>query len=234
MPNDPMQSIPVDSGTLAFTTRGSGPALLVPWCNLPWPELPVVERLAERYQVVMASPRGYQSSSRLAPGEEYRAETSADEVLAVCDALGVGEFSVLGYSLSAVLAGRLACTSARVTRAALGGFPLLGSYARVLQSAERDAEQLTDDPGFDPRAALALYRDLAELPDGALVDDRHCPMHAFWGSNDTILRGFDVESDLVRALAARGVGASVVAGADHVTTLLDADAITSALAAPRP
>jgi pimeloyl-ACP methyl ester carboxylesterase len=234
MPNDPIQFLPVDSGTLAFTTRGSGPALLVPWCNLPWPELPVVDRLAEQYRVVMASPRGFQASSRQPPGEEYRLEKSAHELLAVCDALGIGEFSVLGYSLSAVLAGWLACISTRVTRAALGGFPLLGSYAKVLQSAERDVEQLTGDPGFDPRAALALYRDLAELADGALVDGRRCPMCAFWGSDDTILQGFDTEPDLADALTARGVEAAVVAGADHVTTLLDTNAIMSTLSGATP
>jgi pimeloyl-ACP methyl ester carboxylesterase len=229
-----VQLLPVESGTLGFATRGAGPSLLVPWCNLPWPELPVIDRLAERYHVVLASPRGYQRSSRLGPDENYSLDTSVRDLLAVCDAVGIDEFAVLGYSLSAVVAGWLACTSARVTRAALGGFPLLGSYASVLQSAERDVEQLTGDLGFDPRAALDLYRDLAELADGALVDDRRCPMRAFWGSDDTVLQGFDIEPDLADALTARGVEAAVVAGADHVTTLLDTNAIMSALSGAAP
>ncbi len=202
----------------------------MPWCNLPWPDLPLVDRLAEQYLVVLASPRGFQHSTRLASDEAYGAETSVDDLLAVCDALDVEEFAVLGYSLSAVVGGWLARTSSRVTFAALGGFPLLGSYGRVLQSAVHDVEQLQTDPGFDPRVALALYRDLAALPDGALVDDRRCPVRAFWGSDDTVVQGFDAQPDLAGALTARGVETFVADGADHLTTLFDTDTITRALA----
>jgi len=113
----------------------------------------------------------------------------------------------------------------------LGGFPLLGSYAGVSRAAERDVAQLSTDPGFDTRAALALYRDLAELPDGRLIDDRRCPVHVFWGSADTVLQGFDVTAGLDDALTARDVSTSIVDGADHVTTLLDTDAIIRAVAA---
>jgi pimeloyl-ACP methyl ester carboxylesterase len=221
----------VDAGEVAFATCGSGPALLVPWCNVPWPDLPVVDRLAQQYLVVLASPRGYQYSSRLSSDQDYGMETGAHDLIAVCDALGAAEFAVLGYSLTAVLAGWLACTSSRVTFAVLGGFPLLGSYARVSRAAERDVAQLSTDPGFDTRAALALYRDLAELPDGRLIDDRRCPVHVFWGSADTVLQGFDVTAGLDDALTARGVSTSIVDGADHVTTLLDTDAIIRAVAA---
>jgi len=225
------RTVVVDAGEVAFATCGSGPALLVPWCNVPWPDLPVVDRLAQQYLVVLASPRGYQYSSRLSSDQDYGMETSAHDLIAVCDALGAAEFAVLGYSLTAVLAGWLACTSSRVTFAVLGGFPLLGSYARVSRAAERDVAQLSTDPGFDTRAALALYRDLAELPDGRLIDDRRCPVHVFWGSADTVLQGFDVTAGLEDALTARGVSTSIVDGADHVTTLLDTDAIIRAVAA---
>lgn len=208
----------------------------MPWCNLPWPELPVIERLSERHHIVMASPRGYQHSSKLGADERYRAADAAHDLFAVCDAVGLEQFAVFGYSLSAAVAGWLACTSSRVTKAVLGGFPLLGSYSRVAASAIIDVERLTDDPGFDPRAALDFYRELATLPDGALVDDRRCPMRAFWGSDDTVLQGFDVEADLAGALTARGVATTVIDGADHLTAVLDADAVMDLFegAGPRP
>lgn len=211
--------------SLAFVTRGRGPGLLVPWCNMPWPELPTIERLAERYRVVMAGPRGYQRSTRPTHSQEYSAATHVDDLLAVCDAVGLDEFFVLGYSLSAAITGWLTRITSRAQGVVVGGFPLLGSYASVLTSAEHDAEQLVGDPGFDPRAALAFYRDLAELPDGTLVDERRCPMTAFWGGDDAVLRGFNTEPDLEDALRARGVEVLVLDGADHLTAALDCGAI---------
>ena len=85
----------------------------------------------------------------------------------------------------------------------VGGFPLLGSYERVLLSAERDADALLADDDtaasiqsdFDVRAALSFYRELAALPDGALVTEVGCPMFAFWGTGDDILWSFNVASD---------------------------------------
>lgn len=223
--------VEAESGGLTFATLGAGRGLLVPWCNLPWPELPLIDRLAESYRVVLASPRGYQQSSRLGAGEEYCAADTVQDLLDVCDAVGLDEFSVFGYSLSAAVGAWLACTSSRVTHAVLGGFPLLGSYRLVSESAERDAEQLQADPGFDSRAALAFYRELADLPDGALVDHRRCRLHAFWGSDDTVLQTFNGERDLANALAGRGVDASVIDGADHLTTLFDTAGVMKVLEA---
>ena len=51
--------VEAESGGLTFATLGAGRGLLVPWCNVPWPELPLIDRLAESYRVVLASPRGY-------------------------------------------------------------------------------------------------------------------------------------------------------------------------------
>ena len=59
-------------------------------------------------------------------------------------------------------------------------------------------------------------------------------MHAFRGSDDTVLQGFNAEPDLADALAAGGVYASVVAGTDHVTTVFDTDVVMSALSGTGP
>ena len=223
----------VRDASLQYSVRGSGPGLLVPVCNFPWLDTPFLDVLAERFTVVAASPRGFQGSTRLPASEGYRPEVLATDLLAVCDGAGLDRFSVLGYSLTAAMAAWLARVSARVNAVVVGGFPLLGSYERVLLSAERDADALLADDDaaasiqsdFDVRAALSFYRELAALPDGALVTDVGCPMFAFWGTRDDILWSFNVAPDFAHALAARGVATHAVVGGDHAATILRFDEI---------
>src|SRR6202035_3835745 len=143
----------------------------------PWPEMPYFSRLCEHFTVVLASPRGYQRSSRLTGDQLYDATTIVRDLLTVCDAVGLRRFSVLGYSLTAAMAAWLARSTLRVDAVVAGGFPLLGSYEAVRRGAERDAAGLTAGDAqaaslleqFDSRAVLSFYRALAELPDGVLV-----------------------------------------------------------------
>jgi hypothetical protein len=69
-----IESFLVGDASLTYAVRGSGPGLVVPWCNFPWPDMPFVDALAARYRVVMASPRGYQGSTRLAGSLDYSAD----------------------------------------------------------------------------------------------------------------------------------------------------------------
>ncbi len=202
-------------------------------CNFPWLDMPYLDVLAKHFTVVAASPRGYQASTRLAQTESYSGELLVKDLLAICDAVGLDRFSVLGYSLTAAMAAQLARTSTRVEAVVAGGFPLLGSYERVQLGAERDAAALAGNSetaaaierDFDPRAALAFYRDLAGLDDGALVTDVTCPMFAFWGTADEILWSFNTEPDFGQGLTDRGVATHPVAGLDHAETILQFDAI---------
>jgi pimeloyl-ACP methyl ester carboxylesterase len=224
-----VERVAVPSGEVAYMTLGAGPALLLPWCNLPWPDLSITRALADRYLVVLASPVGYQASSRLPPDEEYDAPRALADLLAVCDAVEIDRFAVFGYSLSAAMAAWLAGTTSRVTSAVLGGFPLLGSYQRVLDGARSDAHEMEGDPGFEPRAALSFYRDLANRADGSLVDECRCPIHAFWGASDEVLERFNAAPDLVDSLTRRGVTTTVVADTDHITTILATDEVVRAV-----
>lgn len=218
-----VRSLEVDGASLAYVVRGAGPGLLVPWCNLPWPELPLVDALAERFTVVLASPRGYQFSSRLPESAKYDAELLFDDLLAVCDHVGLGGFSVLGYSLTAAMAASLARVSDRVDALVAGGFPLLGSYERVLRRAQRDAPNVSDT-AFDTRAVLAFYRYLATLDDGALVRDVRCPVMAFWGTDDHLLESFNLVTDYGTALSERGVATVALRAHDHATAIVELNA----------
>ena len=99
-------------------------------------------------------------SSRLPEPAQYDAQMLFDDLLAVCDRVGLGGFSVLGYSLTAAMAASLARASDRVDALVAGGFPLLGSYERVLRRAQR-MRRIFPIPLFDARAVLAFSRYLA-------------------------------------------------------------------------
>lgn len=227
----------LDDASLSYAVRGNGPGLLVPWCNFPWPDMPILDTLAERFTVVLASPRGYQRSSRLDEAEGYSADLLVRDLLAVCDHTGLDTFSVLGYSLTAAMTGWLASASSRVEAIALGGFPLLGSYERVLRRAEHDVAAMSRDTDaadalradFDARAVLTFYRELAQRPDGALVDVA-CPMLAFWGTDDELLASFNTRPDYAEALTERGVETLTLDGGDHAGTILGLGAVIEDIA----
>jgi pimeloyl-ACP methyl ester carboxylesterase len=222
----------VPDGQVTYRELGTGPAIVIPWCNLAWPDIEVVSRLAEDHRVLLVSPLGYQASTRLRDGAGYGAARAVDEILAVCDTLEIGAFTAFGYSLSGALAAWLATATEKATLAVIGGFPLLGSYARVHDGALDDTAHLDGDPGFDPRAALALYRDLAERPDGDLVVACRAPMRVFLGADDAVLARFSIEADLAGALRQRDVPTTVVEGTDHVSAILATDVILLLFAPP--
>src|SRR6478752_3747409 len=214
-------AITTHSGTISYHVLGTGTPVLVPWCNIDWPAIPIVGRLAEQHQVILASPLGFQASTRL-DAAHYGAARIVEDLLTVCDGLDVDDFTVFGYSLSAATSAWLAMTTTRVNLAVLGGFPLLGSHQRVLEGVRHDMRDLPANLGFDPAAALAFYRDLASRPDGMLVRDRRCPMRVFAGTADEVLHRF-AHPDLVGGLRACGVDTTVIDGTDHVTTILATD-----------
>jgi pimeloyl-ACP methyl ester carboxylesterase len=225
----PIRTVERGTRPLAYSVAGEGLPLLLPLCNLNWFDFCNLDELARRRRVIVASPFGFGRSGRDIAGT-YVADDFIEDLLFVCDLADADRFSVFGYSLTAAIAARLASVSDRVTAVVAGGFPLLGSYQAVSDGV---AEHLREEPGvveqlweqFDARAVAALYRSIANLPAGDLVDSRTCPMHAFWGDDDQVLRGFDTSSDLRSELAARGVDVTTVGGADHDSLLLQLDAV---------
>jgi pimeloyl-ACP methyl ester carboxylesterase len=171
---------------------GSGPALLLPYVNFSWPEVLDLAPLAERFTVIAASPRGFAASSRLAGDDPYRAGDMAEDLVAVVQAVGFERFSVLGYSFSGVFAAWLPHLTDRVDAVVAGGFPIAGDYTYLHADIRRWTEEARADPEawayvdahFDPRAAIAFYSGLSELPADGLIADLPCPLLAFWGDED--------------------------------------------------
>jgi pimeloyl-ACP methyl ester carboxylesterase len=233
-----VHSLEVDRATLAYTVSGSGPGLLVPWCNFDWNDTTYVDTLAASFTVVVAAPRGYAKSTWLDDGS-YHAAQLFEDLLAVCDAVGLDRFSLFGYSLTAAVSVRLAAASDRVDAVVAGGFP----WCADLSKLQADVRARTDVPdearerelsvqlGFDVRAARAFYDDLSHLPPGALVDDVSRPLFTFWGSDDEVIDGFEGIGHLEAALRDRGIGYRVMPGPDHAATLLSLDGLLPELTA---
>ena len=222
----PYDFLDVGDTSVAYTVSGAGPALLVPWCNFPWPETGYLETLAHQFTVVVAAPRGYAASSWVEDGL-YGTRQVCDDLLAVCDVLGLGRIAALGYSLTAAVALRLAASSDRVDAVVAGGFPLFTDYTRLRDDARRQTEAGGDaraeaersrELGFDTRAARAFYDELATLHPGGLLDDVRCPVYTFWGSADEVIDGFEGIAHLGSEVRRRGIEHCVVEGTDHATT----------------
>jgi pimeloyl-ACP methyl ester carboxylesterase len=233
-----VRRIAVVGATLAYTVQGRGPALLVPLCNVDWSTAGAIGKLAEHFTVIVAAPRGFWSSTWPDDGS-YTAAQMCDDLLAVCAAAGADRISVLGYSLTAALALRLAARDPHVDAVVAGGFPFLADWTRLLadvkvrtgaESGDPEQEaQVSAQLGFDVRAARAFYDDLAALPTGALLDDVGVPVFAFWGGEDEVIEQFEGREHLESVVRDRGIEYHVVPAADHAGTLLAVDGLLPTL-----
>ncbi len=220
-----MEFLDLDGVQIAYRGHGAGPPLLAPECNYTWDEA-VEARLAERFTLIVSSPRDYGSSTRTG-GSTYDVGRWATDSQAVTRHLGYDRFLFFGYSFTGAfgpwLARRLRSSDAVVAVAA-GGFPLLGDYRVTLADVEDQARTFERDPAalarvqprFDPLAAKAFYRDLATLAPDTLVDDLPCPLYCFWGDQDTDAVEMVLSHDEYMAgLSQRSVPFDLYSGHDH-------------------
>jgi len=145
----------VPGGSLYYTTRGTGPVLLIMGggpSNADTLE-PLASRLAADFTVVTYDRRGYsRSQAEEPPGPELaRIQRHADDARRLIAALGTGPVAVFGTSFGALIALELAATAP----AAVGG-PLVvhePPLGQMLAGDERDAFALKIDQE-DAGAAL--------------------------------------------------------------------------------
>jgi pimeloyl-ACP methyl ester carboxylesterase len=168
-----------DGLDLHYEVTGSGPALLLPKFNyFRWDRYLDVGLLAGRFTVVVASLRGFMTSSLLAADGDYRVADLASDSVAVMEAAGFWRFSVFGYSFTGAFAPWLAHLTDRVDAVVSGGFPIVGDYSPQYPDIQARVEAARADPAawsevtsrFGNRAALGFYRELSELPPNFLVD----------------------------------------------------------------
>jgi len=169
-----------------------------------------LEALREVAQLVMYDHRG-QGRSDARPPEEWSLDTLADDVVRLCDALGIERPIVLGHSFGGFVAQRylgrhphhpgkviLSSTAARTDVArivarfrALGGDEAGAAAAAFWADADPTAA-----PAYLQRCTPLYTRTCADLPDGRLARIRpEVASHFFAGEQ----RSFDLRADLARA-----------------------------------
>lgn len=221
-----MPKLEIDGLAIHYESRGSGPAILIPWCNFPWSSLDV-GLLAAHYTVVIASPRGFGESDRTATG--YSAATIRSDLEAVLDHLGVDEYVAFGYSMTGAVAPWLGHANPRVRAVVSGGFPTATSYSKVLPYIINNLSDTRKDPArwramttkFDPDAPLAWYRELDMLSAGGLVDHLDCPVYSYWAGDDEVIDELVGLETLRNAMLKRGLPFEVLPSRDHEGLLKD-------------
>jgi len=216
-----------------WRSAGAGPVVVVPRLNVDWTQVDLAA-LEARFTVVVVSPRGFGPSER--PGGYSGARFLAD-VARVLDHLGVVDYAAFGYSMSGVMAARLAVGNPRVRAVACGGFPLtadlgaMGERARLRHAAARAAAAAWAEVTtmYDPAAAVAFWDDVASLPCAALVD-LTCPIRCWWGAEDLVLGSLTDSAELAADLSERGIPYDVLPGLDHDAALDRLDLVLPRLA----
>lgn len=149
-----------DGARIAWDARGvsAGPPIL--FCTMATATMsvwrPVVDRLSDRWRIILHDRRG-EGDSDAGPPESHSLACFRDDALAVLDAAGVAQAAVCGMAFGARVALRLALDAGdRVTRLALfdatGGPPAPApdrAAGRVAAKALRAAAGLRDAP-VDP------------------------------------------------------------------------------------
>ena len=97
-------TVQANGGDFHLVRTGKGPKLLL---LHGWPEFwltwePVMQRLADRYEVIAPDLRGFGDSSK--PGGPWGAADHASDMLAVMDALGLQTVGVVGHDVGGAVA----------------------------------------------------------------------------------------------------------------------------------
>lgn len=131
--------------TLDFGERSAPAVMLLHGVTDSWRSFePVVDRLAAGFRVVAPSQRGHGRSDK--PMDGYRTRNFASDAIALADALGLERFAVVGHSMGAANALRLAIEHpGRVAALGLvGGFARFATNAAVLEFYEGAIRGLRD------------------------------------------------------------------------------------------
>ncbi|MEV5559771.1 alpha/beta hydrolase [Nonomuraea wenchangensis] len=96
---------------VARSVRPAGRAMLVIHGGPDWDHTYLrkpLDRLSDRYQLIMPDLRGCGRSTRGLADDQYTPAAATDDLVALLDALGLGQVDVLGFSYGGLIAQRLA------------------------------------------------------------------------------------------------------------------------------
>ncbi len=224
-----------DGLTLYYHDEGDGePVVLLHGfaadTNINWVRSGVFDALLdEGYRVVMLDARGHGLSAKPHEAGAYADDAMTRDVQALLEHLGFGECRVVGYSMGAATAMRLAATDPRVVRAVLlgvGGVTIAddgrdrGAFAAGLLAHDpaeihdpiaAQFRTLADSVRAD-RLALAAWASAEHTDVAPLLGEIRVPVLVVAGSDDVLAGSPD-------DLAGRIPGASAVTvPGDHFTS----------------
>ena len=152
--------VPLTSGvTLNVALAGdqSNPAVILlhgfPESHRTWRE--VAPRLEEKFFLIMPDQRGFAASDLPQEIEAYRTEILVDDIFALADALGLGEFALVGHDWGGAIAwGAALRAEARLNRLAIinAPHPFIFQKSLVESPEQRAASQYISvfrSPGFE-------------------------------------------------------------------------------------
>jgi pimeloyl-ACP methyl ester carboxylesterase len=157
-----------DGSTAEFTTRGSGPAILLPVNTTPivgeaaeqmrqWGADPnlgqtLANRLAETFTVVACDYEG--ELARTPKPDTLTSGTLAGDLLAIADAAGLDRFAYYGYSWLALAGLQLAIRTDRLTALAMGGFPPLGGPYQAMLAVTEATYRAATEPRVEQKGPV--------------------------------------------------------------------------------
>ena len=230
-----VQRIPSFDGTfLAVDVDGTGPAVVLLHGflidgNLNWRANGFAAALVDAgYTAVVPDARGHGRSDRPHDPARYTGGALERDVLAILDHLGLDDIAIIGYSMGADTAARVA-TRRTVRCLVLGGVggdlsdpPDLdrSSTANALRTGDPDSPDpmvaLAQSLGADSLAAAALFEGIGHLQPPEFLSV-HCPVLVIAGDRDDMAGG--TPASLARRYP-RGE-AVTIPDADHLTASFD-------------
>lgn len=153
-----------DGTGIAYVTAGTGPPVLLLHGFASdhagnWVAPGVFGALAASRRVIASDARGHGASDKSHDPAAYAGDAMARDVSALLDHLGIGSVDVVGYSMGAIVALRLAPHEPRVRSLVLGGIGgRVAQGRRPIDSSRVAAAMTARDPSSFGPAARAFRR----------------------------------------------------------------------------
>jgi dienelactone hydrolase len=142
-----------------------------------------VERLSERYRVLVVDYPGEGENAVVAP-DEFTADRACQDLLEVADAAGFERFAWWGFSWGAIIGLQLACRTDRLAALICGGWSPLGDlYSDLLPACRAQV-----GAGSDAERYVTFYESIRDWPEREAVERISCPRMTFAGSHDEPVR----------------------------------------------
>ena len=198
-----------DGVNLAYRSVGDGPAVVLLHGflvdgDLNWLQSGVVDRIVGcGYRAIVPDARGHGASDKPHATQAYSTDRLVRDVIELVTEIEVDAFDLVGYSMGADTAARLAAVTGQVRSLVLGGVggnlgdpPSLDrrSVATAIRAGvdgtagQHELAELAGLLDADRHAAAALFEGVGFLTEPR-YEDTHCPVLVIAGDHDTMAGG---------------------------------------------